>query len=232
VNVTIVTLFPEFFDSPFRSGLLGKALSKEIVSMRIVNLRDYVTTKYRTCDDAPYGGGSGMVLLPEPLFRCLDDVKGKAYTINVTPSGEPLNQEMVKFLAKQESLCIICGQYEGIDQRVIEKYVDKEISIGDYVLSGGEYAALVIIDSVSRLLPGFMGNAQSLEEESFEDGLLEYPHYTRPSEIENLKVPEVLLNGNHAEIKKWRHEQRLEKTKRVRPDLYKRYCDETRGEKR
>jgi len=173
-----------------------------------------------------------MVMMPEPLFRCLDEVKGNAFTILTSPAGKPLTQDIVKDLGTKEELCIICGHYEGIDQRVSDKYVDCEISVGDYVLSGGEYAALIMIDAMSRYIPGFMGNAQSLDEESFEDCLLEYPHYTRPAEIEGLKVPEALLNGNHAEIKKWRMEQRLEKTKRVRPDLYKRFCDEMRGETR
>ena len=173
-----------------------------------------------------------MVMMPEPLFRCLDEVKGSALTVLTSPGGKPLTQEIVKNFRAKEELCIICGRYEGIDQRVSDKYVDCEISVGDYVLSGGEYAALVMIDAISRYVPGFMGNAGSLDEESFEGYLLEYPHYTKPAEFEGMKVPEVLLNGNHAEIKKWRMEQRLEKTKKVRPDLYKRFCDETIGEKR
>jgi tRNA (guanine37-N1)-methyltransferase len=172
------------------------------------------------------------VMMPEPLFRCLDEVKGNAFTILTTPGGKPLTQEIVKDLRSKEEICIICGHYEGVDQRVSDKYVDCEISVGDYVLSGGEYAALIIVDAVSRYVPGFMGNAESLDEESFEENLLEYPHYTRPAEIEGLKVPEVLQGGNHAEIRKWRREQQIEKTKKVRPDLYKRFCDETRGETR
>jgi tRNA (guanine37-N1)-methyltransferase len=220
VKFTVITLFPDFFESPLKSGLLGRAGETGIVETRIVNLRDYAATRYKRCDDSPYGGGSGMVMMPEPLFRCLDDVKGNAFTMLTTPAGRPLTQEIVKDLKGKEEICIICGHYEGIDQRVSDKYVDCEISVGDYVLSGGEYAALILIDAISRYVPGFMGNAESLDEESFEKSLLEYPHYTRPAEIEGLKVPEVLLNGNHAEIKKWRMEQQIEKTKKVRPDLY------------
>lgn len=228
--VRIITLFPEFFDSPLRSGLLGKAIDKGIITVEIVNLRDYANNKFRRCDDTPYGGGSGMVLMPEPLFRCLDAIKGDAYTLLTTPAGVRFDQELVKKLHEKKELCIICGHYEGVDQRVTDRYVDSEVSIGDYVLSGGEFAALVMLDAVARYVPDFMSNSESLEEESFEDGLLEYPHYTRPAEIEGMKVPDVLLSGHHAEIKAWRHDKRIEKTKRIRPDLYTRYCEQRRGE--
>ena len=228
--VRIITLFPEFFDSPLRSGLLGKAIDKGIITVEIVNLRDYANNKFRRCDDTPYGGGSGMVLMPEPLFRCLDAKKGDAYTMLTTPAGVRFDQELVKKLHEKKELCIICGHYEGVDQRVTDRYVDSEVSIGDYVLSGGEFAALVMLDAVARYVPDFMSNSESLEEESFEDGLLEYPHYTRPAEIEGMKVPDVLLSGHHAEIKAWRHDKRIEKTKRIRPDLYTRYCEQRRGE--
>jgi len=230
VIVRIITLFPEFFDSPLRSGLLGKAIDKGIVSVEVINLRDYANTKFRRCDDSPYGGGSGMVLMAEPLFRCLEEKKGDAFTLLTTPAGVPFDQELVKKLHEKKELCIICGHYEGVDERVSERYVDSEVSIGDYVLSGGEYAALVMLDAVARYVPEFMSNSESLDEESFEDGLLEYPHYTRPAEIEGMKVPDVLLSGNHADIKAWRHEKRIEKTKRIRPDLYKRFCEQSRGE--
>ena len=228
--VRIITLFPEFFDSPLRSGLLGKAIDKGIITVEIVNLRDYANNKFRRCDDTPYGGGSGMVLMPEPLFRCLDAIKGDAYTLLTTPAGVRFDQELVKKLHEKKELCIICGHYEGVDQRVTDRYVDSEVAIGDYVLSGCEFAALVILDAVARYVPDFMSNSESLEEESFEDGLLEYPHYTRPAEIEGMKVPDVLLSGHHAEIKAWRHDKRIEKTKRIRPDLYTRYCEQRRGE--
>jgi len=226
VKFTIVTLFPEFFDGPLSSGLVGRARENGILDIRVVNLREYTLARYKSCDDAPYGGGSGMVMMSDPLFRCLDEVKGSAYTLLTTPSGKPLTQEIVKEFSSKDEFCIICGRFEGIDERVSEKYVDCEISIGDYVLSGGEYAAMVIVDAVSRYIPGFMGNAESLDEESFEGYLLEYPQYTRPTEIDGMKVPDVLLSGNHAEIRKWRKAKRIEKTKRVRPDLYNRYCDE------
>ena len=228
--VRIITLFPEFFESPLRSGLLGKAIDKGIITVDVVNLRDYANNKFRRCDDTPYGGGSGMVLMPEPLFRCLDAKKGDAYTMLTTPAGVRFDQELVKKLHEKKELCIICGHYEGVDQRVTDRYVDSEVSIGDYVLSGGEFAALVMLDAVARYVPDFMSNSESLEEESFEDGLLEYPHYTRPAEIEGMKVPDVLLSGHHAEIKAWRHDKRIEKTKRIRPDLYTRYCEQRRGE--
>jgi tRNA (guanine37-N1)-methyltransferase len=230
VKVTIITLFPEFFDSPLRSGLLGKAIEKGIITVDIVNLRDYAGDKFKRCDDSPYGGGSGMVLMPEPLFACLKEKKGDAFALLTTPAGSPLDQNLVWELHSKEDLCIICGHYEGVDQRVTDRFVDQEISIGDYVLSGGEFAALIILDTVARYVPDFMSNSESLDEESFEDNLLEYPHYTRPAEIEGMKVPDVLMSGHHLKIKQWRHEQRIEKTKRIRPDLYNRFCEQSRGE--
>jgi len=223
-SVKIITLFPEFFASPLSTGLLGKAVQSGILSVECVNLRDYSEGSYNQCDDYPYGGGSGMVLMPGPLFRALDMVKaGPAKVLLTTPSGALLDQETVKKLSREEELCIVCGHYEGIDQRVVDRYVDWEISIGDYVVSGGEYAALVIMDAVARYIPGFMSNRDSLREESFEDYLLEYPQYTRPGEIEGMTVPEVLLSGNHGKINQWRQEQRVEKTRKIRPDLYRRY---------
>ena len=226
----IVTLFPDFFESSLRSGLVGKAIDKGIIKVELLNLRDYALDRFRHCDDAPYGGGDGMVLMPEPLFKCLNEKKGDAFTMLTTPAGTPLTQEFVKELQGKKEICIICGHYEGVDQRVSDKFVDREVSIGDYVLSGGEYAALVILDAVSRYVPEFMSNSGSLNEESFEDSLLEYPQYTRPAVIEGLKVPDILLSGHHAQIKKWRLEQKIEKTKRIRPDLYKRFCEQNRGE--
>lgn len=220
----VVTLFPEFFDSPLQCGLFGKAVEKGIIKKDIVDLRNYSDDKFRRCDDYPYGGGSGMVLEPEPLFKCLEEVKNeKTFVIYTTPSGYPLTQQLVKELSQKEEICIICGHYEGIDQRVIDRFVDIELSIGDYVVSGGEYAALVIMDAVARYEDGFMSNSASLEEESFENGLLEYPHYTRPAEFKGMQVPEVLTSGNHALIKKWRYEESLKKTEKFRPDLYKKY---------
>jgi tRNA (guanine37-N1)-methyltransferase len=219
-----VTLFPDFFSSPLRTGLLGKAVESGIIVVTIVDIRDYATDKYRSCDDYPYGGGSGMVLMTGPLAGAIESVRKPGTRVVLTSaSGALLTQEVVKKLAGHEELCIVCGHYEGVDQRVIDRYVDYEISIGDYVLSGGEYATLSIIDAVSRYVPGFMSNRDSLAEESFEMDLLEYPHYTRPEDIFGMKVPEVLLSGNHGMINEWRREKSVEKTKRVRPDLYKKY---------
>jgi tRNA (guanine37-N1)-methyltransferase len=219
-----VTLFPDFFSSPLRSGLVGKAIGSRIIDVTIVDIRDYSADKYRSCDDYPYGGGSGMVLMTGPLAGAIESVtKPETSVVLTSASGALMTQDMVKKLADHEDLCIVCGHYEGVDQRIIDTYVDYEISIGDYVLSGGEYAALTIIDAVARLVPGFMSNRESLAEESFEHDLLEYPQYTRPEDILGLKVPEVLLSGNHGMINEWRREQSIEKTKRVRPDLYKKY---------
>jgi tRNA (guanine37-N1)-methyltransferase len=220
----IVTLFPDFFSSPLRSGLLGKAIGSGIINVTIVDARDFAADRYRSCDDYPYGGGSGMVLMTGPLAGAIESVKNQETRVVLTSaSGALLTQDLVKKLAGHEDLCIVCGHYEGVDQRVIDKYVDYEISIGDYVLSGGEYAALTIINTVARLVPGFMSNRESLAEESFEQDLLEYPQYTRPEDIFGMKVPEVLLSGNHGMIREWRREQSIEKTKRVRPDLYRKY---------
>lgn len=220
----IITIFPEFFESPLKTSLLGKAADSGIIRIEIIDLKSYSEDRSGRVDDYPYGGGSGMVLKPDPLFRAIKAGADKNTKILLTtPSGVLLTSDIVNDLSKEESLCIICGRYEGVDQRVIDRYVDYEISIGDYVLSGGEYAALVIIDSVSRRVPGFMSNPESLCEESFESGLLEYPHYTRPPEIDGMKVPDILISGNHGKIKDWRHERSIEKTGRVRPDLYKKY---------
>ncbi len=220
----IITLFPEFFNSPLCTGLLGKAIESKLITVELINLRDYTEDKYRKCDDYPYGGGSGMVLLPEPLQRSIianrcDDTK----IIMTSASGKLLTQQVVKELSQNREICIICGHYEGVDQRIIDQHVDYEISIGDYVLSGGEYAALVILDTMARYVPGFMSNQESLIEESFETDLLEYPQYTRPALFDGLTVPGVLLGGNHADISKWRHEQSIEKTRTMRPELYKHY---------
>ncbi len=228
----IITIFPDFFESPLKSSLLGKAVSSGIINVKIIDLKSYAEDKFYRVDDYPYGGGSGMVLKPEPLFKAIKaSAEGKSKILLTTPSGVLLTHNVVKELSEEESLCIICGHFEGVDQRVIDRYVDYEISIGDYILSGGEYAALVIIDSIARHQPGFMSNPDSLNEESFESGLLEYPQYTRPADIDGLKVPDVLISGNHGKIKEWRLEQSIEKTGRVRPDLYNRYKSrQTKGE--
>ncbi|MDY6968671.1 MAG: tRNA (guanosine(37)-N1)-methyltransferase TrmD [Spirochaetota bacterium] len=220
----IITLFPDFFQSPLSTSLLHKGITSNLLAIDIIDLRKYSDNKFRRCDDYTYGGGSGMLLMPAPLFKAIESQKGeKTKVIYTSPSGMMLNQDLVKSLSAEEELCIICGHYEGVDQRVLDRYVDYEISIGDYILSGGEYAALVIIDAVARYIPGFMSNTNSLHEESFENFLLEYAQYTRPKDIDGWKVPDILLSGDHEKIREWRLKNSIEKTKRVRPDLYKRY---------
>lgn len=218
--INVVTLFPEFFVSPLETGLKGRATEEGIVRVELFNPRDFTVDRHGRCDEYPYGGGAGMVMTPDPLFRLLEHMD-RGLTLFPTPSGKRLDQKRVREWAALEKMTLICGHYEGIDQRVIDHFVDEEVSIGDYVLSGGEEAALVIIDAVARLQPGYMSNEDSLVEESFEEELLEYPQYTRPSEYRGYKVPEVLLSGDHAAIRKWRLKKSIERTKRVRPDLYK-----------
>ncbi len=220
----IYTLFPDFFVSPLASGLMGKAVESGIIKFEIIDIRDYSDDRFKRCDDYPYGGGSGMVLNAEPVFRALEDnEEEESQVLYTSPSGKPLSQNFVRELSNEGVISIICGHYEGLDQRVVDKYVDHEVSIGDYVLSGGEYAALVIADSVARYIPGFMSNSESLVEESFESDLLEYAQYTRPAVFRDMKVPDVLLSGDHEKIARWRLERRIEKTKTVRPDLFKKY---------
>ena len=220
----IYTLFPEFFSSPLKSGLMGKAVESGILEFRVIDIREYSQDRFRRCDDYPYGGGSGMVMAPQPLFAALEaNEQDGTEVLYTSPSGKPFDRDFAYKLSGKDEISIICGHYEGLDQRVIDAFVTHEVSIGDYVLSGGEFAALVIADAVARLIPGFMGNSQSLVEESFEGDLLEYPQYTRPAEFMGLKVPEILLEGDHAKIALWRNEKRIEKTRAVRPDLYKKY---------
>jgi len=224
IALKIITLFPEFFDGPLRAGLMGKAIESGIIALEVMDLRDFSEDRLRRCDDYPYGGGSGMVLTPGPLFRAIRAARTpRTRVILTTPAGRLLTQDLVKELSGEAELCIVCGRYEGVDQRVIDRCIDDEISVGDYVLSGGEYAALIIADAVARYVPGFMGNAESLVDESFADGLLEYPQYTRPAEYEGMQVPEVLLSGHHGNVAAWRRDQRIEKTRRLRPDVYSNY---------
>ncbi len=219
MRYTILTLFPEIVEGYFRSSIMAKAVARELISYETVNIRDFAVDRHRTCDDAPYGGGAGMVLKPEPLGAALEAVgaAGKR-TVYPAPSGRLFDQRYAGELAEEGELVIICGRYEGVDQRIIDRYVDDEICIGDYVLSSGEIAALVLVDAIYRLKEGVI-RRESLEEESFSGGLLEYPHYTRPEEYRGVKVPDVLLSGHHAEIEKWRFRKRVEKTARNRPDL-------------
>ncbi|MCL1911869.1 MAG: tRNA (guanosine(37)-N1)-methyltransferase TrmD [Leptospirales bacterium] len=227
----ILTLFPEFFESPLKTGLTGKAVESGVIKVELVDIRNFSENKHRRCDDYPYGGGSGMVLTAPPVFRAIESVKKDNVPLFLTsPSGRVLDRDFIREFSGKEEISIVCGNYEGVDQRIIDRYIDCEVSIGDYVLSGGEFAALVIVNALSRCLPGFMSNASSLEEESFEEDLLEYPHYTRPGEIDGISVPEVLLSGNHEKIRLWRETQSIEKTKRVRPDLYSKYIEKITGD--
>ncbi len=219
MKITVLSLFPEIIQGYFNSSIMAKAVEKGIVEYSVINIRDFARDKHRTCDDYPYGGGAGMVLKPEPLSGALDSIGARdRRVIYPSPSGRLLDQKYAGELSRTEDLVFICGRYEGIDQRIIDLYVDDEISIGDYVISSGEISALVIIDSVYRLLDGVI-NGESLLEESFSDGLLEYPQYTRPAVFRGIEVPEILVSGHHAKIKDWRKEKQLEKTKKNRPDL-------------
>ena len=216
----VLTLFPEMFDC-LNQSVIGRAVEKELIDINLVNIRDFSNNKHKKVDDTPYGGGSGMVMMPDVVYRAFQSVKSeKAKVIYMSPQGKTLDQKKVEDLAKQEHLVILCGHYEGIDQRVLDKIVDEEVSIGDYVLTGGEIPAMVLIDSVSRYVKGVL-NEDSIKEESFSNGLLEYPQYTRPENFEGEKVPEILLSGNHQNIDKWRKEKSLEITKKKRPDLLK-----------
>ena len=225
MRFTLLTLFPEPIEAYFASSIMARAVGRGLVEYHCVNIREFASDTHRTCDDAPYGGGAGMVLKAEPLAAALDSVAARdKRTLYPTPSGRPLSEAVIEQLSRETELVLICGRYEGIDQRVIDLYVDDEVSIGDYVLSSGELAALVVVDAVYRHLEGVI-TRESLEEESFQDGLLEYPHYTRPETFRSLAVPEVLLSGHHERIRSWRLEQRINKTRRMRPDLYEAWCN-------
>ena len=203
----VITIFPGFFQSPLAESLMGKALEKEIMKVRVHNLRDFANDKHRMTDDSPYGGGVGMVMKPEPVIRAVEKIKlefPEAVTVLLTPQGERLHQGLAKELSKTEHWILICGRYEGLDERIRLAVVNREISIGDYILTGGELASLVFIEVLSRYVPGFMGCDKSIEQETFADGLLEYPQYTRPPIFRNMSVPEVLLSGNHGQIERWR----------------------------
>ncbi len=217
--IEVLTLFPEMFPGPLNAGVTGRGLASGLVTLRVHNLRDYTHDRHRQVDDVPYGGGAGMVLKPEPIFEAVRARTGKGPVILLTPQGELLNQGLVRELAGHGDLYLICGRYEGVDERVATHLVDKEISIGDYVLTGGELPAMVVIDAVSRLVGGVLGSEESPKDESFDQRLLEYPHYTRPADFEGHPVPEVLRSGHHAEIERWRRAQAAERTRRRRPDL-------------
>jgi len=222
VRIDAFTIFPAIVEGPLRESLLGKAIEAGIVDVRVHDIRAFATDKHRQVDDEPYGGGPGMVLKPEPVFAAVESLgEGTKRVIVLSPAGRRLDQALVRELAKEPWLVLISGRYEGVDERVVEGLSAQEVSVGDYVLSGGEIPALVVREAVTRLVPGVVGKEESLERESFEDGALDHPHYTRPSEFRGMGVPEVLLSGNHAEVERWRREAAQEKTRRNRPDLLK-----------
>lgn len=223
----ILTLFPEMVMDGLNTSIIGRAIEAGLLEINAVNIRDYSTNKHMKVDDYPYGGGAGLVMQPEPVYRAYEDLtkdmKKKPRVVYLTPQGTTFHQEMAKELAKEEELVFLCGHYEGIDERVLEEIVTDYVSIGDYVLTGGELPAMVMIDSISRLVPGVLHNDDSTGDESFENGLLEYPQYTRPPVFLDKEVPEVLLSGHHENIRKWRHEQSVKRTKERRPDLWEAY---------
>lgn len=224
MRIDIITIFPEMFREVFGSSIIKRGQEKGIVNIFIHQLREYTVDKHRTVDDKPYGGGPGMVMMPEPILKAMDDLQkkyGKGEVCILTPQGEKLNQDMAKELSGIKHIYIICGHYEGIDERVSKCLNAREISIGDYILSGGELPAMVLVDAVVRLVPGVLGDSCSVIEESFSDDLLEYPHYTRPREVKGHKVPEVLLSGNHNAIRQYRNKERIDRTIKRRPEFYK-----------
>lgn len=227
MQIDVITLFPNFFESPLSCSLLGKALSKGIAQVNLINPRDFTTDKHHQVDDIPYGGGVGMVLKPEPIFAAFESIPSlePREVILLTPQGETLNQYLLKeFATNYQQLVLICGHYEGVDERV-QNIVTREVSLGDFVLTCGEIPALTLINGVVRLLPGTVGKAESLYADSFEDGLLDYPHYTRPPVFRGWEVPEVLRSGHHEKIAQWRYEQQLNLTAKKRPDLMAKYLE-------
>jgi tRNA (guanine37-N1)-methyltransferase len=218
----ILTLFPGMFTGPFDESIIKRAQDKQLIDISLHNIRDWATDKHQTADDAPYGGGAGMVMKAEPLAACIESVKAgnPASTVVMTsPHGRPLTHSIARELSGRSGLIIVCGRYEGIDERIRTLYIEDDISLGDFVLSGGEIAAMAIVDAVTRLIPGALGSSESAETDSFGDGLLEYPHYTRPPEFKGLAVPAPLLSGHHEQIRKWRRKESLRKTRMLRPDL-------------
>jgi len=220
MKIDVLTLFPEMFTGPMDASIIQRARQSGLLDLRVHNLRDYTHDNYKTVDDRPFGGGPGMVLKCEPVFEALEALgASETRVILMSPAGRTFRQEIARELAGCPNLLFVCGAYEGVDERICQEWVDDELSIGDYVLTNGTLAAMVVIDAVTRLLPGVLGDAQSSVDESFSHGLLEYPHYTRPAEFRGMKVPPVLLSGNHAAIEKWRREQAVARTTERRPDL-------------
>ena len=222
MKITILTIFPEMFESVLNSSILGRAREQGLIEVECVDIRPFSDRKHKNTDDYPFGGGAGMVMLAQPIMDAMKHVTGENFSgrrIYMGPRGTTLTTAKARELAKEEHLVLLCGHYEGVDQRALDACIDEEISIGDYILTGGELAAMVLTDAVSRFIPGVLGSGESAEEESFSDGLLEYPQYTRPRELCGMEVPEVLLSGDHAKIKAWRRQESLRATKRFRPDL-------------
>lgn len=238
----IMTLFPEMFPGIMDASILGRGSEKGLIEWETFNIRDYTLDKHSKVDDYPYGGGAGMVMQAEPVYRCYQEIRkrtlpgtlpqtetlpqngaGKKRVIYMTPQGRVFDQKMAEEFAKEEELIFLCGHYEGVDERVLEEIVTDHVSVGDYVLTGGELPAMVVMDAVSRLVPGVLGNEGSADTESFSEGLLEYPQYTRPVEILGRRVPDVLMSGHHGNVEKWRREKSLERTKQFRPDLYEKW---------
>lgn len=224
----VMTLFPEMVQDYFKYSILKRAVDTNVVHINTVNPRDYTENKHKKVDDIPYGGGAGMVLMPQPYVDAYEDIQKQenSITVMLTPQGEPLTDKLVNTLTQYNQIILICGHYEGFDERIRDIIKPKEISVGDFILTGGELPALCLIDAVSRKIEGTLGHIESADEDSFSNGLIEYPHYTRPREYRGLKVPEVLLNGNHKEIQEFRHNQSIERTRIKRPDLYKKYTEE------
>ncbi len=223
MKIAILSLFPEMFQSFLTTSIIGRATEEGLIDIRPVDIRPYSQKKHKNTDDYPFGGGAGMVMMAQPIVDCVRDMRAQGFSgpcIYLSPRGKPLTQQKVMELAGHEGLILLCGHYEGVDQRAIDLVVDEEVSLGDFVLTGGELAAMALTDAVARYVPGVLGSDESTGEESFSDGLLEYPQYTRPREFEGMEVPEVLLNGDHAKIKKWRRGQSLLTTLNCRPDLF------------
>ncbi|MGN0762795.1 MAG: tRNA (guanosine(37)-N1)-methyltransferase TrmD [Aristaeellaceae bacterium] len=234
MKITILTIFPEMFDSVLNSSILGRAREQGLIDVQCVDIRPFSDRKHKNTDDYPFGGGAGMVMLAQPIMDAMAHVTGENFhgrRIYMGPRGTTLTTAKARELAREEELVLLCGHYEGVDQRALDACIDEEISIGDYILTGGELAAMVLTDCVARFIPGVLGSADSPEEESFSDGLLEYPQYTRPRELSGMEVPEVLLSGDHAKIRAWRRQESLRATKRFRPDLLEK-ADLTEKEKR
>ena len=225
MKIDYLTLFPEMFEGVLNHSILKRALDKGIINVNTINFRDYSINKHNQVDDYPFGGGQGMVLKPEPVFNAMEDINHNEHTrvILMCPQGRPFTQEIAQELSEAKHIVFICGHYEGYDERIRKHLVTDEISLGDYVLTGGELPAMTMTDAIVRLIPGVLGNQASHQDDSFSDGLLEFPQYTRPREYKNMSVPEVLLSGNHAHIDQWRHEQKLIRTYEKRPDLLEQY---------